>query len=73
MDQAAQARAQSPLSDLWPPSLPGNAEVSPGEPLFAISNLTANGVRNCIHQAKFLNRFIVINREHVTDTEGAGD
>jgi hypothetical protein len=36
------------------------------------SNLTANGVRNCIHQAKFLNRFIVVNREHVRDTEGAG-
>ena len=35
-------------------------------------NLTANGVRDCIHEAEFINRFIVINREHVRDTERAG-
>ena len=32
-------------------------------------NLTTNGVRNSIHEAESLNRFIVINREHVGNTE----
>src|ERR1700722_112495 len=35
-------------------------------------NVTANGVRNRVHYAEFLNRVIVIYREHVRDTERAG-
>ena len=36
------------------------------------ANLTAYGVGDCIHQSKFLNRLIVINRQHVRDPKGAG-
>jgi hypothetical protein len=35
-------------------------------------NVTADGVRNCIHQAEFLNRSIVIDCQHAGDTERAG-
>ena len=56
----------------------GKKVAYPKEPPQALSwrsaircNVTAHGIRNCIHQVESLNRLIVINREHVRDTEGA--
>jgi hypothetical protein len=77
MDQAAQARALSSLSDFWPTRFLATQRRAKRAALLYLhdqlrSNLTANGVRHCTHQAKFLKRFIVIDREHVRDPERAG-